>query len=511
MGNLKHAIAAFIAVSLVGSLAVVQAISHTATKADKMTQGIEVRVIEDPEVLVGDGDGETPPEVVPAQEIQNTIEQPQDATPVLAEEQQQEASAPAEEQQEATAEVQPAVEAEPVEFTVASQELQLYEGKDAYVLTSGGSVNLRSAADTESTILNVLKLGDKVKILETEGDWFKVEAGEYTGYILSEFISLDESSVKRAMLTYTMYQNGTATQSINVRGYADENALILSQVAQGDSVIVLETTDNGWHKVYFGANYDIGYVSAEYITIGEMVDRTEVNKKRAARINKVAKKAHISGDKVVVKLLPSEESETITTLANKTECKIISGGTNWTKIIVKATNEIGYVRTSNVKVYIEPTPQPAKPKANQNNKNTNSKKTEQAKEEAPVNVPASGKGAQLVQQAAKYLGVKYVYGGTSPSGFDCSGLVQYCLRKLGVSISRTAASQYSHGVAVSKNNLQPGDLVFFSRGGGRISHVVIYAGNGQVIHAPRTGKTVCYQSLSSLCSYSKYVGAKRVL
>ena len=80
-----------------GSLAVVQAISHTATKADKMTQGIEVRVIEDPEVLVGDGDGETPPEVVPAQEIQNTIEQPQDATPVLAEEQQQEASAPAEE------------------------------------------------------------------------------------------------------------------------------------------------------------------------------------------------------------------------------------------------------------------------------------------------------------------------------------------------------------------------------------------------------------------------------
>ena len=483
MGNLKHAIAAFIAVSLVGSLAAVQAINYSTVKADKITQKIEVRVIEDPEVLPGDGDGETP-EAPAEQSIETTAVQTEASVQ----------------------EEQPA--AEPVDFSVASQELQLYEGRDGYVLTSGGSVNLRSAADTESTILNVLNLGDKVKILENADGWFRVEAGEYTGYILSEFVTLDEVSVKKAMLTYTMYQNGVATQSINVRGYADENAIILSQVAQGDSVVILETTDNGWHKVYFGSNYDIGYVSADYITIGDMIKRTEVNTARNARLNKVAKKANIRGDKVAVKLLPSDESETITTLADKTECKIISGGTNWTKIIVKATNEIGYVRTANVVEYVEPTPAPKKTtqKTQASGKNSASQK-----EQATANVPASGKGAQLVQQAAKYLGVKYVYGGTSPSGFDCSGLVQYCMRKLGVSISRTAASQYSHGVAVSKDNLQPGDLVFFSRGGGRISHVVIYAGNGQVIHAPRTGKTVCYQSLSSLCSYSKYVGAKRVL
>ena len=121
----------------------------------------------------------------------------------------------------------------------------------------------------------------------------------------------------------------------------------------------------------------------------------------------------------------------------------------------------------------------------------------------------SANGSKLVAQASQYIGTKYVYGGTSPSGFDCSGLVQYSLRKLGVSISRSSASQYAYGTSVSKSNLQPGDLVFFSRGGG-ISHVAIYAGNDQVIHAPRSGKTVCYQSLSSLTGSMTYVGAKRI-
>ena len=77
-------------------------------------------------------------------------------------------------------------------------------------------------------------------------------------------------------------------------------------------------------------------------------------------------------------------------------------------------------------------------------------------------------------------------------------------------MNRSSSSQYSNGVAVSRTNLQPGDLVFFSKGGG-ISHVAIYAGGGQLIHSPRPGKSVCYISLDDMCSYSKYVGARRVV
>lgn len=460
MRNLKHTIAAIAAVSLVGSLAAVQAVDFSAATATKLTQETEDIVVM-PEVLEGDGDGVT------------------------------------------------------AEFTI-SPARQMFVGKDGYILTEGGSINLRAAADTESTIINVLELGDQIKIIDIDEDWFKIEAGEYTGYVKSEFVTLEYDKVKAALIMSVMYQSGTAVQSINVRGTADENAIILDQVPQGGKVIILETTDNGWHRVYFGDNYDIGYVSAEYITVGDMVERDEIDKKRADAISKVSEKGTIktSEQSVAVKLLPSEESETLTTLANGASCKIVSGGTNWTKIIVLATNEIGYVRTANVEKVV-PVVQKPEVTTEQKTSKTEQKTTKTSgktdKSSSAIAAPAaSGSGAKLVQEASKYIGTRYVYGGTSPSGFDCSGLVQYCLRKYGISVPRSSSSQYSCGTSVSKSNLQAGDLVFFGRGRG-ISHVAIYAGNGMVIHAPRAGKSVCYQSLSTLSSSLTYVGARRVM
>lgn len=450
MRNLKHTIAALVAVSLVGSLAAAQAVDFSAAKATELTQETESTAAA-PEILTGDGEGIT------------------------------------------------------AEFTI-SPVRQMFVGRDGYILTDGGSINLRAAADTESTILNVLSVGTQVKIVDIDEDWFRIEAGEHTGYVKSEFVTLDYNKVKEVLLAKVMYQSGTAVQSINVRGEADENALILAQVGEGEQVIVLETTDNGWHKVYFGDNYDIGYVSAQYITIGDMVARKQIDEKRASRIASVAKNAKITTSEasVAVKLLPNEESETLTTLANGASCKIISGGTNWTKTIASATNEIGYVRTANITEIVSQTAKTTK--AAKADAKTNEKNTAVS---AQTSASGSGNGSKLVAQASKYIGTRYVYGGSSPSGFDCSGLVQYSLRKLGVSVGRSSSSQYSCGISVSKSNLQPGDLVFFSRGGG-ISHVAIYAGNGQVIHAPRAGKTVCYQSLSSLTGSMKYVGAKRI-
>ena len=97
---------------------------------------------------------------------------------------------------------------------------------------------------------------------------------------------------------------------------------------------------------------------------------------------------------------------------------------------------------------------------------------------APAGV--AGRGQALVNSAKKYLGVPYVWGGTSPRGFDCSGLVQYVCRQNGISVPRVAASQRNAGRYVSRANLQPGDLVFFGNGG-RITHVGIYVGNGNMM------------------------------
>lgn len=125
-----------------------------------------------------------------------------------------------------------------------------------------------------------------------------------------------------------------------------------------------------------------------------------------------------------------------------------------------------------------------------------------------------GSGNNIVENAKKYLGVPYVYGGTTPTGFDCSGLTQYVYNESGITIPRVAADQYksNSGQFIDKSQLQPGDLVFFTGSDGNKSnpgHVGIYVGNNQMIHAPSPGKTVRYQDISTSYYVNSYVGAKR--
>jgi cell wall-associated NlpC family hydrolase len=119
------------------------------------------------------------------------------------------------------------------------------------------------------------------------------------------------------------------------------------------------------------------------------------------------------------------------------------------------------------------------------------------------NPPASTLGGQAVAIAERYLGVPYVWGGASPSGFDCSGLTMYVYSQLGVSLPHNAAAQYYALPHVSESDLQPGDLVFFDG----LNHVGIYIGGGSIIHAPHTGTVVKISSLSGGGSFS---GAARV-
>ncbi|WP_146552447.1 C40 family peptidase [Rummeliibacillus sp. SL167] len=105
--------------------------------------------------------------------------------------------------------------------------------------------------------------------------------------------------------------------------------------------------------------------------------------------------------------------------------------------------------------------------------------------------------SNIVSTGKKYLGVPYVYGGTTPSGFDCSGFTRYVYAKNGISLPRTSRAQRA-AVKYTKNP-RPGDLVFFNVGGGAITHVAIYAGNGMLVHA--AGSHVQYQTMSTYWKY----------
>jgi len=121
----------------------------------------------------------------------------------------------------------------------------------------------------------------------------------------------------------------------------------------------------------------------------------------------------------------------------------------------------------------------------------------------------------VVGVALKFIGVPYVWGGTTPSGFDCSGLVQYCYRQVGVNLPRTSREQFKVGTFIAAGNLaalKPGDLLFFGYNAdpGRIHHVGMYVGDGNFIHAPGTGDHVKISSLADrITNHKDYVGAVR--
>jgi len=130
----------------------------------------------------------------------------------------------------------------------------------------------------------------------------------------------------------------------------------------------------------------------------------------------------------------------------------------------------------------------------------------------PVPVPApDSKGTAIISTAQQLLGVPYVWGGSSTSGFDCSGFTSYVMSKNGISIPRTAALQFAAGTPVDKANLKIGDSVFFTTYTAGASHTGFYMGDGNFIHASSAAGKVTISSLNSTYYSAHYIGARRYL
>ena len=481
MRNFKHTATAILAVVLIGTLAVSQAADMSAAKAEKGTENNSELLV------VTDVASEEATDVINIENEENQ-EDPEPFTTVK------------------------------VGFTnTVLERAKPFEPVAGYVITTTAGLNVRAKESLESEILDSLTYGQMIDIIDETEEWYVIPFGENggVGYVLKEYVTTSYDKAREVLLESVMYEEGVVSVdggSLNVRSAAGtEDTLVIDQIASGDPIIVLNRVNDEWMKVYYGANYDVGYVMSQYVNVGGMVIREKVHEDRIKRIDAISDEGviTISGTYVNCRQMPTEDANVLNTFKNGDKCLIIEEGSEWAKIAYGAYRVTGYVKSEYVmtkQAYDNQQAQKARTSAAAAAKKTTKTKTTT---ESNANPASSSKGQSIVNTAAKYIGVKYVYGGTSPSGFDCSGLVQYVCRQNGISVNRTSRAQYSNGVAVSKNNLQPGDLVFFSKGSG-ISHVGIYAGNGQVIHAPSPGKRVCYIALSKICSYSTYVGARRV-
>ena len=252
----------------------------------------------------------------------------------------------------------------------------------------------------------------------------------------------------------------------------------------------------------------------------EQPKQEEPQESEESKLNKIG---YVSTEGLRVRKGPSTDSEELDSLSKNDQVQIIGQEGKWYKIDLNG--KIGYVSAkyiSDTKIVEVTTRSGSTLKEENENKPEEvvsepkveePKKEETKVEEKTVESNSNVTGAAVVEYAKKYLGYKYVSGGTSPSkGFDCSGFTQYVYKNFGISLNRTSSAQKNNGVAVSKDDLQPGDLVLFNNDANtKIGHVGIYIGDGNFIHASNPSDGVKITTLTSGYYHKRYVGARRVI
>lgn len=193
--------------------------------------------------------------------------------------------------------------------------------------------------------------------------------------------------------------------------------------------------------------------------------------------------------------------------AENAKVTILEEQGEWYKI--RHNDQIGYV----IKTYVSEKKVTTSRSSIDRNTTSETKVTETKQtNKENTNTTSSNKGQQVADYAKQFIGCKYVYGGSSPKGFDCSGLTMYVYKQFGVSLSHSATAQSKVGSKVNKSDLQPGDLVFFKdyRTNKGIGHVGIYIGNGKFVHASTERTGVITSNINSGSYISRYVTATRL-
>ena len=302
-----------------------------------------------------------------------------------------------------------------------------------------------------------------------------------------------------------------------------------SGVLQANDKVEIKELINGWAHV---SNDTVdGWIRYEKLAKIEVVEEqteTETNTtepntpEEQPEEEQTSQTKYVNAETVNVRKEASTSASIVTQITRGTEVEIISEESGWYKVKVNGVE--GYIATTLLSDTKQETSRGAtefrdtenepeeKAEDNTNNKQDNNKAEDNSSNNGSssnsgASSSSSNTGSAVLAFAKKYLGYPYVYGGASPSGFDCSGFTSYVYKNFGVTLSRTAAGQTSNGTAVKRSELQVGDLVMFCS---PINHVGIYAGNNQIIHAANPSRGVVIDTISSGYYNTNYNCARRI-
>lgn len=432
---------------------------------------------------------------------------------------------------------------------------------------STSDLRLRKEESTSSQVLALLDENEKVEILGQNGDWYKVKANGKIGYVNKQYIKVKEENV---ISNNTTDQNNINKNNVdnNIKNEEQTTAETTTtdptknetaenkqeeeskpekgkfnsetdlKVAPLINAISMSTTKNNetydivftagvWS--YVNSSSNSGWVLTEKITkiedkkaeedktegsnkTGEDDKKTEDSKteenKSTEKTYSSAKTYYVKGTSVNARSEANKSSEVVKVLNTNDSVKVTGEDGDW--YIIKIDNKKAYVSKSLLSSKkVEVTSRSSTSLEESNKENVEQPVETVTKSETVASNP---NGEAIIAYARNFLGYRYVYGTNGPNTFDCSGFVQYVYKHFGYSLSRSSSTQANDGVAVSKSNLQPGDiLIFRDTSNSRIGHVGLYIGGGEFIHASNSKTGVIISSLSSASYQKRYVGARRIL
>lgn len=371
------------------------------------------------------------------------------------------------------------------------------------------TLRVRKAPSTSSDVLRNLDKGSKVEVLEKSGEWYKVKLSDGNeAYVYAEYVKLEGNLTTDEKTDGNKKPENNVEVNVSSEEFKlekDTRIYILPLLFSNEIAKATETTAvkivekiNNWVCVdYKGVQ---GWVFSKG-TVAEEPKTTETSTETTT------KTGYVNVSSAYVREKGSKNADIITSLTLNTEVTILSEKDGWYEI--KLSDKKGYIfadLVSDKKTQVT--------SRSSVNRNTTTTTAEPKKVETVtiVDAEASETAKAVVAEALKHKKKAYVYGGSGPSSFDCSGLTMYVFKQFGISLPHNARTQASYGQHVDKSSLAPGDLLIFNdRANTSIGHCGIYIGNGEFIHAANSNTGVVITSVDSSYYKARYVDARRLV